>query len=106
MRNLPTSFTASELDFIFKKVSLKFSGKLRSLFICLSDDEFKRRKDGKAAKGPTVGNEEVAPNEINDNMSESGSVSTPPEVVPAPSGSRTQKRGASSPPDGAASAKK
>ena len=103
---LPTNFTESELDFIFKKVSLKFSGKLRSLFICLSDDEFKRRKDGKAAKGPTVGNEEVAPNEINDNMSESGSVSTPLEVVPAPSGSRTQKRGASSPPDGAASAKK
>ena len=42
VRAFPTNFVQSELDFIFKKINPKWCGSLRSLFICLSDDEYRR----------------------------------------------------------------
>ena len=43
IRYLPTNFTTAEVEFLLKKVPLRMSGKLRSLFVVLSDDDFKRR---------------------------------------------------------------
>ena len=98
----------TELDFLYKKIGPKFSGKLRSLFICLSDDEFRKRRGGKDVQAPSEATRESDTNDIADDVSESGSVSVTSEsgLVPAASGSRHHKRGASSPPDGAVAAKK
>ena len=43
IRYLPTNFTTAEVVFLLKKIPLRMSGKLRSLFIVLSDDDFRRR---------------------------------------------------------------
>ena len=47
VRSLPVSFSPSELDYILKEVKPKWEGKLRSIFIVLSDDMIKRKFRGK-----------------------------------------------------------
>ena len=56
IRSLPSHLSPAESEFLLKKVSLKFTGKLRSLFVILSDDDFRRRsaKQTKEAKAGPV----------------------------------------------------
>lgn len=46
VRSLPATFTSSEITDLFKKISPKLTGKLRSLFVVISDD---MRKPGPAS---------------------------------------------------------
>ena len=120
VKRLPTVFSNDDLDFIFSKVNLGLTGRLRSLFICLSDDEFRQRKPPPKPPGSNQATAE----------SESGSGSDgdeQPEVTPVvprappPSSSsgqskskhsskeskgRSQKRGAESSPGASTPAKK
>ena len=128
----PTNFTAEDLDFILKKVNPKLSGQLRSLFIVLSDDVFRKRLFKQKSRSapsstPTVEanvaeNDPEAMSESEFSEEENSEVSVPvaepvaivpvaipPVVRPAlasGSRSRSQKRGATSSPGGAAPAKK
>ena len=43
VRTLPTNFTEAEAESIYRVVNAKFEGKLRSLFLVLSDDVFSKR---------------------------------------------------------------
>ena len=47
VKAFPANFTSTELDFIFKKVNPKLCGKLRSVFIVLSDDVYRKRLNKK-----------------------------------------------------------
>ena len=42
-KTFPSNFTASELDPILKRINPKLSGKLRSIFIVLSDDVYQKK---------------------------------------------------------------
>ena len=63
IRSLPTNFTEEERDLIFKRVSPKLFGKLRSLFSVISDDMVKKKPVGarnpkRGASSPPSGNSE------------------------------------------------
>ena len=112
--SLPTNFSSEEVEPILKRINPKLSGQIRSLFICLSDDQFSKRfgkfqRSGGAASRPAQAQEPAtAPD---DSDSEGGQVLEPssaqvplpvppPSVAmtPAASGSRGgsgSKRGAS-----------
>lgn len=49
---LPVSFSPTELESILREVKPKWHGKLRSLFIVLSDDMIKRKFRGKPSEKP------------------------------------------------------
>ena len=114
---LPTSFTASEIDFIFSKINPRLCGHLRSLFVCLSDDEFRKKRGIKFSPATPADQEEagVADDESTVEVATEGASdasltpSATPATVPAPAAAkpgRGPKRGASSPPDSAAPIKK
>ena len=111
VKSLPTAFTKSELEFIFKKINPKLCGQLRSLFICLSDDEY--RKSRPKAPPSATEQDEAGPDVEPLRGTEPEGTERPesqPQVPATKSGKsnkgRTQKRGASSPPDETAPAKK
>ena len=67
IKNLPTNFTKEERDSIVQRVSHKLHGKLRSLFLVISDDMIKKRPKGagpsasrssKRGASPAAGNSE------------------------------------------------
>ena len=47
VRSLPVSFSPDELELIMREVKPKWHGKLRSLFVVLTDDMFKRKFRGR-----------------------------------------------------------
>ena len=114
VRSLPTNFTESELDFIFQKINPRLCGQLRSIFICLSDDAFRRKKvrSHPEPSGPTDESEaNTDAVEADVNPERSMSVSSGRSETSAKSGKssgkgRHGKRGASSPPDSVAPPKK
>lgn len=115
VRNLPTSFTASELDFIFTRVNAQLAGQVRSLFICLSDDEFRKRLKLRPRNAPAAAAEAGAETEAeSETMSESGTegpgdVAIAQEPGPTSSGSslsRAGKRGATDSPSDASAPKR
>lgn len=114
VKSLPTSFTRDELEFIYKKVNPRLCGQLRSLFICLSDDDFRKSRPKAQAQAPEqedVGSETETASGTETESAEQ-LVSKPPPTVPAPkhdkgkNRNRGDKRGAASPPDSVAPPKK
>ena len=111
VKAFPTNFSKDDLDFILKKVNPKLCGQLRSLFIVLSDDFFKKRLLRQKKDSPAnAGQEEMEEMEV---ASEDESVPDPPQApAVASSGkasnsrSRSQKRGASSSPSDVSASKK
>ena len=115
VQKLPTNFTPDELDHIFKNVSYSFTGQLRSTFICLSDDAYKKYRSRfvKVNKSPDEGEPE-GDAEFQDAEGDPAADAAPPDAVAtvvAPSSStrggkgwrgKSQKRGADSPLDGPA----
>ena len=124
VKSFPTTFNSSELDFIFKKVNPRLCGQLRSLFVVLSDDVYRKRlfkgkaprSAGQAAAAAAAQHAPEAPEgegtDPNDDAegSDSGSDEqlAPPQAPVQPpasvvskskpkSGSRGSKRGATSP---------
>ena len=104
VRKLPTNFTPAETEPILRRVNPELLGRIRSLFVVLSDDQFKKRPSGPGPKPATAqaAASETTP-DAEENSSESESMESdpvPPAQVPAPpasgKGSRSQKRGASS----------
>ena len=133
VKAFPASFTTAELDFIFKKVNPKLCGQLRSIFIVLSDDVFRKRLHKRGAAKPAVLTGQSNQASPPENEIEATSDSEPMDSTPTPSGSsgsgprvaaiagqnnqksgkdsgkkgsRTQKRGATSSPGDSAPAKK
>ena len=78
VRSLPISFSPDELEFILREVKPKWHGKLRSLFVVISDDMIKRRLRGK----PTGANQK----------DETEAAEADPPTSGNSSGSRSQKR--------------
>lgn len=90
VRNLPISFSAEELEPILREIKPKWYGKVRSLFIVLSDDMIKKRPRTKPAT--TQPNEDEEETDITE---ETASDTRP--VTKAGKGSRVNnKRGPSS----------
>ena len=130
VKALPASFTSSELDFIFKKVNPKLCGQLRSIFVVLSDDVFRKRLTRKGPAKPAAQQSGPAPPQEGEEASDSENMDTTAiSVAPSGSsgssasadagsvsqksgkgsgkkGSRSQKRGATSSPGDSAPAKK
>ena len=120
----PTNFGGEDLDFIMKKVNSRLQGQLRSLFIVLSDDVFKKRlSQQKKSTRPASevqlasGSGHDAPGSSSESESESTEAEVAPPVLPpvAPtpgrssgsgSRSRSAKRGATSSPGDGVPAKK
>ena len=114
---LPTTFTQSETDFIFLKINPRLCGQLRSIFICLSDDEFRKKRGIKFPsanpEGANASDTESTVEADTEGNADTGIAATEaiPAQVPAPatsaqSSGRGPKRGASSPPESAAPPKK
>ena len=59
VRTLPASFSPSELDSILTEVKPKWQGRMRSLFVVLSDDMIKRKIRGKSSS--SKGDKTIAP---------------------------------------------
>jgi len=54
IKNLPTCFSKAEVKPILEKIDSQFRGRLRSVFVVLSDDDYEgkpRRRDGRSAGG-------------------------------------------------------
>ena len=95
VKSLPTHLSPSESESLLQKVSLKFTGKLRSLFVMLSDDDFSRRNTKfKKSGGPSQG---TSAQGSNPDQTESAMEVEPQPVIPAITSSAplrvTQKRG-------------
>ena len=89
VRSLPVSFSASELDEILSEVKPKWHGKLRSLFVVLTDDMIKRKARGKTSKSKGKGTDKESDVDMEDEAETQSTSSSS-----ARSGSRTtQKRG-------------
>lgn len=113
VKALPTTFTSSETEFIFKKINPKLCGQLRSLFICISDDEFRRSRLRSKPESPEEGAESETDQAAETESSPTDeSVATSNSTKGSKSGSsktasnRGPKRGASSPPENAGPLKK
>ena len=122
VKALPTNFTESELDFLYKKISLRFIGRLRSLFICLSDDAFRKRnakvlrsqpnrsQSSRSQSSRSQSSRAASPNPSNSAASPSDNeeAETTPESDTAsnPEARDSRKRGASSPPENVGPPKK
>lgn len=55
VRSLPSNFNASEQEKIFREVSPKLYGKLRPLFVVISDDMVKRSRSKGSSTAPSSG---------------------------------------------------
>ena len=97
VKKLPCSFDPTEIDPIISRINPKLLGQIRSIFIVITDDQFKKKMPkASGAPEPSAGAQGGASG--NDSESE-----TAPEVSVAPvstqaSGSRSargEKRGAS-----------
>ena len=107
VKTLPTNFTDSELDFIFQKVNPKLCGQLRSIFICLSDDVFRKKKIRSRPEVPADESEaNVDADDAGDTRSASVSSGRSESSKSSGKGRKNHKRGASSPPDSAVPPKK
>ena len=107
VKSLPTNFTDSELDFIFQKVNPKLCGQLRSIFICLSDDVFRKKKIRSRPEVPADESEaNVDADDAGDTRSASVSSGRSESSKSSGKGRKNHKRGASSPPDSAVPPKK
>ena len=79
VRTLPSNFNPSVPEKILREVSPKLLGKLRPLFVVISDDMVKRsRKPGQRPNPPAAAGAEVAAVPLASPPSGSGSGSTPP----------------------------
>ena len=98
IQNLPTNFTADELDIILKKVSPKLFGRVRALFSVISDDMIKKR----VWKTPDdAGTKPDASQEAGSGSSGSNKSGSSGSNRSGSSGSnRSNKRGATSSPSG------
>ena len=119
VKALPTNFSQEELEFIYKKVNPKWSGTLRSTFICLSDDDYKKSRKRPVSNDAGAENGENGDFEFSDVDESASDATAPAPVVTSASGrgsgrgssvsrgrGRGDKRGADSPADSAAPAKK
>ena len=96
---LPTNFSAEEVEPILRRINPELCGKIRSLFIVLSDDAF--RKILRARKSEATGPRPSAPPTPTPS-SNTSEVDPTEGSEPTPG---TRKRGASSPADGSAAKK-
>ena len=95
---LPTAFSAPEIGDLLKRISPKLHGKLKSLFVVLSDDMLRPKRIVKAKTNPNAKTSRAsgaAPGGASGSES-SSSFKTPPSL----------KRGAGTPPSGATASKK
>ena len=97
VKKLPSHFTQTELEPIMKRMNPELVGRIRSLFIILSDDQFKRRSDGAPRATASSAEAEI------DATPEAGDIG--PEVIDAaPSEAGSQARGSKRPASPATSA--
>lgn len=118
---MPTNFSESEVEPILRRINPEMSGRIRSTFIILSDDHFKKLLKERKAHAPAAeaagGPEADADAEANTGNSATtdagdqnqGPNPAAPAAAPNPApgtSSSTRKRGATSPAGEASSAKK
>ena len=103
VKKYPTNFNKTDLDFILAKVGHKQKGRLRSLFVCLSDDMMvSRRSRPQRQDGAVPPNDAAADDDTDstlttdDHMEVSTELIPQLPVVPQPSGSRGHGSGSGS----------
>ena len=97
---LPTNFSADEVEPILRRINPELSGKLRSIFIVLSDDSFRKLlRSRKAANAPPASSRSETTSEAED-------VASANTNAPGISDINNRKRGPTSPPEAESSAKK
>ena len=104
---LPTNIPASELEAILRRINPELCGRIRSTFIILSDDAFKKILRARKSNVPGSQHGERRESGASEASVEShGSVGSVDQSTSGSSSSRpAQKRGASSPADGSAAKK-
>ena len=104
---LPTNIPASELEAILRRINPELCGRIRSTFIILSDDAFKKILRARKSNVPGSQRGERRESGASEASVEShGSVGSVDQSTSGSSSSRpAQKRGASSPADGSAAKK-
>ena len=101
VKTLPTSIPDSDLAPIIRRINPNLKGKIRSLFIILSDDLYKPRQQpsgptdpaGSSAPPPPPAPAPSTQSDTGESESESEEATTP--VPPVPNPDRPLKRGAS-----------
>lgn len=118
VQKLPTNFSAAEVEPILKRINPDLAGKIRSIFVVLSDDQFRkslrktRTRSNPQQAPPTQGAEAEEESETEDDEEAQDDPEANQAQPPAPpnppvppvvasgskpvSSSRKQKRGASS----------
>ena len=111
VKKLPTNFSEDEIEPIMKRLNPELVGQIRSLFIVLSDDQFRKRlrknRSGNADQAQNRPAQEAADGEANGEANGEAEASGEEEEVEAdvppievvsskPGSSRSNNRGASS----------
>ena len=106
VKALPTNFSEAETEPILKRINPELVGRIRSLFVVLSDDQFRKRVYKTRSKSAPAPVQQVEPSQDEDEPAEDESdvdedsvpqvevVSSKPSSKPGTS--RNNKRGASS----------
>ena len=102
VRKLPTNFTPAEVEPILRRINPELCGKIRALFVCLSDDAFRKRlakfpphkKDDVVSAG--VSDQGGPQGHTEDSMSTEETEETPQPPAKSSKSGTSLKRGASS----------
>ena len=92
VKSLPTNFSSAEVEPILKRINPKLSGQIRSLFICLSDDLFRKRFGKFQRSGP------APPSQAQGTGPPQGPAGSDAESEPASEGLQAQPAAVSVPP--------
>jgi hypothetical protein len=85
VQKLPTCFTPEEIDKLFKKISTKLYGKLRSILVVVTDDMVKKGPNSNSKSGSGSGSGSASkskPNQNDRNNKRSAPASTSPSGPP------------------------
>ena len=98
---MPTNFSEAETEPILKRINPELVGRIRSLFVVLSDDQFRKRVYKTRSKSAPAPAQQVEPSQDEDEPVEDEDDVPQVEVVSSkpsskPGTSRNNKRGASS----------
>ena len=106
VKTLPTNFPAGEINPIIRRVNPKLLGQIRSIFIAITDDQYRQlrlKQSNPAAPAvptaPAAASTPAARSDSNQGSAAESENEVEPEpepFVPAPSGRNSKKRGASS----------
>ena len=98
VRSLPCSFSTSELEPIMRRINPKLVGKIRSIFVILSDDYFRKRTAGSGSRPANQASEATEASDSAPNKEETTESEELPTAPPPSRTSSTSSRSSQAPP--------